>query len=371
MDGHKYTFFSLAALALTKQLKWQPDILHAQDWHTAPAIHALKTIYRDDPFFAETATLLTVHNLPYLGDQAGPALAAFGLPPADSESGLPNWAQEMPLPLGLLGADKINTVSPGYAGEMLTKKYGTGLEKFLRTRQADLLGILNGIDLTRWDPMHDPHLLKNFNRDSLQNREQNKIELLSELGLEYQRDRPLIAYIGRMAGQKGVDVAIQGLKNIKRLPWQAVFLGTGEPQIEAQAVRMASDLPDKVHTVIRYDDRLAKQIYAGADMILIPSRYEPCGLIQMIAMRYGCVPVATATGGLKDTIQDASQPEGTGYLFNKAAPAQLAKTLKRAFNDFQHPDLWKGLQQRGMAQDFSWERSARKYFQVYQSLLND
>ncbi|MEN8242150.1 MAG: glycogen/starch synthase [Chloroflexota bacterium] len=371
LDGHKFTFFSLAALELTKQLNWQPDILHAQDWHTAPAVHALKTILQDDPFFDNTSTLLTVHNLPYLGDQAGPAMAAFGLPPAKSGSRLPKWARHMPLPLGLEAAGKINTVSPGYANEMLTKAYGVGLEKFLRSREADLLGILNGINLERWDPSGDPQLPFNYNQDTLQNREKNKIELLAELGLDPQPSLPLIAYIGRMAGQKGVDLAIQGLNKIKHLPWQAVFLGTGEEQIEAQALQLAENLPAKVKTIIRYDDQLARRIYAGADMILIPSRYEPCGLIQMIAMRYGCVPVATATGGLKDTITDAAHPDSTGYLFQRAAPAQLAKTLKRALNDFMHPDHWRGLQRRGMAQDFSWEGSARKYFQVYQSLLTD
>lgn len=369
-DGYKYSFFSLAALELAKALDWQPDILHAQDWHTAPAAHAMRTVYRDDPFFSRTGIMLTVHNLPYLGEKAGPALAAFGLPFAEKNSGLPKWALQMPLPLGLLAADKINTVSPGYAAEMLTKQHGSGLQGFLKTRERDLLGILNGLDLERWDPGVDGQLRFTFDRDSIEKRKKNKHELLKELGLdENPTEMPLIAYIGRMEGQKGVDVAIKGLHKIKNLPWTGVLLGTGVAKIEAQAVALATKLPGKLSTVIRYDDGLARRIYAGADMIMVPSRYEPCGLIQMIAMRYGCVPVATATGGLRDTIIDAAQPGGTGFLFNEARPRQMAAALKRALQTYQDPAAWLALQQNGMKQDFSWAKSAQKYYQVYKSIL--
>jgi starch synthase len=369
VDGHKYTFFSLAALSLTKSLDWQPDILHAQDWHTAPAVHALKTLLHGDPFFKVTGSLLTVHNLPYLGENAGPELAAFGLPSAQKDSGLPKWALNMPLPLGLVAADKINTVSPGYAAEMLTKQYGTGLQHFLQSRQDDLLGILNGLDLERWDPNSDSQLRFNFDSETIEKRKKNKRELLKELGLnENLTELPLIAYIGRMEGQKGVDVAIKGLRRIRRSPWQAVLLGTGVPEIEAQALSLATALPGKLSTVIRYDDGLARRIYAGADIILVPSRYEPCGLIQMIAMRYGCVPVATATGGLRDTIIDQSQLGGTGFLFKNAAPGQMAAALKRALAIFRDQDAWLTLQQQGMAQNFSWEKSAREYYRVYKSI---
>jgi starch synthase len=271
-DGHKFTFFSIAALELVKHLGWQPDILHAQDWHTAPAVHALKTIYRDDLFFKNTGTLLTVHNMPYMGHKAGPAMDAFGLPAA-KESSLPKWAAHMPLPLGLLHAEKINTVSPGYAKEILTRQQGGGLEKFLRARQDDLVGILNGLDLERWDPQTDSHIPFNYGFETLETRQKNLPLLLKELGLNEDPPLPLIAFIGRMEGQKGLDIAIKALRRIKRIPWQAVILGTGVPEIEAQAVQLATDLPGKVSTVIRYDDGLARRIYAGADMIMIPSRY--------------------------------------------------------------------------------------------------
>lgn len=371
VDGHKYVFFSLAALELARHLHWAPDILHAQDWHTSPAVHALKTLYRDEPIFSKTASLLTVHNLPYKGDHAGPALAAFGLPPAEKDSGLPEWALHMPLPLGLLAADKINTVSPGYAAEMLTRQFGSGLHRFLRTREDDLVGILNGIDLERWDPRKDSQIPFTFSRETLALRKKNKQELLNELGLENPLEMPLIAYIGRMEGQKGVDIAIKALRRLKRLPWQAVLLGAGVPEIEAQAASLAKDLPGKVSTVIRYDEGLARRIYAGSDMIMIPSRYEPCGLIQMIAMRYGCIPVATATGGLRDTIRDTQSADGTGFLFQTPKPGQMVKALKRALQVFYDPDRWQKLQQNGMKKDFSWEKSARQYYACYQNIAKD
>lgn len=178
-DGHKFTFFSLAALELAKVLGWQPDILHTQDWHTAPAVYALKTTYKDDPFFAGIPVLLTVHNLPYLGNGAGPALKSFGLKPAKG-SKLPEWAQDMPLPLALLTADKINTVSEGYAQEMLTKPFGSGLHTFLKTRKQDLIGIVNGLDLESWDPQTDKAITKNFSIESLKDRKANKLALQKE-----------------------------------------------------------------------------------------------------------------------------------------------------------------------------------------------
>jgi starch synthase len=370
LDGHKFTFFSIAALELVKHLDWRPDILHAQDWHTAPAIHALRTIFKDDPFFTNTGGLLTVHNMPYLGNKAGPALEGFGLPAVEKSGPLPKWATHMPLPLGLLQADKINTVSPGYAKEIMTKQHGWGLEKFLRSRQDDLIGILNGLDLERWDPQTDTQIPFNFGLETLDARQQNKPLLLKELGLDENSQLPLIAFIGRMEGQKGLDIAIKALRKIKRLPWQAVLLGTGVPEIEAQAVQLATQLPGKVSTVIRYDDGLARRIYAGADMIMIPSRYEPCGLIQMIAMRYGCVPVAVATGGLQDTIFDhPTHPEATGFLAKKPRVGQMAAALKRALTTYENKSAWLSLQQNGMQQDFSWESSARQYNELYQNIL--
>ncbi|MCB2179702.1 glycogen synthase [bacterium] len=367
-DGEKFTFFSLAALELCKQLDWQPDILHAQDWHTAPAVYALNTTLKDDPFFANTATLLTVHNLPYLGNGAGPALKAYGLPPA-TKSDLPDWMQDTPLPLGLLTADKINTVSSGYANEMLTPEFGAGLEDFLKTRKNDLVGIVNGLDEAAWDPSTDPAIAANFSIDTLKDRQKNKLALLEEVGLDPDPEIPLLAFIGRMDYQKGIEIAIGALRLISKLPWQAVILGTGDVEIEAQARKMEEEFPQKVRTIIKYDGALARRIYAGADMMMVPSRYEPCGLIQMIAMRYASVPVARATGGLRDTITDYKEGDNsTGFLFRKASSPAMAKALRRALLVYPDKRRWAALQKHGMKQDFSWKQSAVKYLDIYNSL---
>lgn len=370
VDGHKYTFFSLAALELCRALNWQPDVLHAHDWHTAAAVYALKTILRADSFFAGTSTLLTVHNLPYLGNGAGPALKAFGFSAA-SESNLPWWAQDMPLPLGLLTADKINTVSSGYAQEMLTSEFGSGLEEFLLTRQSDLVGILNGLDQETWNPQTDSLIPQKFTPKTLSKRAKNKSKLQAELGLPKQPDIPLLAFIGRMDHQKGVEIALDALDQIKEHDWQAVILGTGDSNIEGLAGQFAAESPERVRALIRFDSTLARRIYAGADMMMIPSRYEPCGLIQMISMRYGCVPVARATGGLKDTILDYDQaPSGTGFLFSQANPQSMSSALSRAITTYKDKRRWPHLQKRGMQIDFSWKQSAEKYLLLYQELVS-
>ncbi|NIW46235.1 MAG: glycosyltransferase [candidate division Zixibacteria bacterium] len=368
-DGHKFTFFSLAALELCKILDWQPDLIHAQDWHTACAVYAIKTRYADDSFYQDMPTLLTVHNLPYLGNGAGPALKAFGLSPA-TESNLPWWAQDMPLPLGLLKADKINTVSTGYADEMLTPEFGSGLEEFLQSRSDDLLGILNGLDQHSWNPQTDTRLTENFNIKKLHRRKSNKSSLQKELNLPEEPNVPLLAFIGRMDHQKGVEIALNALKFIQHMDWQAVILGTGNPELENQAKRFESEMPDRLRALIRFDGDLARRIYGGADIMMIPSRYEPCGLIQMIAMRYGCVPVARATGGLKDTITDYGESNSsTGFLFEQADPVEMAAALERALVTYKDKRRWPHLQKRGMSKDFSWKKSAAQYFQLYQSLV--
>ena len=333
-------------------------------------MYALKTLYKDDPFYANTATLLTVHNLPYLGNDAGPAMDAFGLPPA-TDSTLPTWAQDMALPVGLQAADKINTVSTGYAQEMLTKEFGANLQKYLKTRKDDLLGIVNGIDQDAWNPLTDTALAANFGPDTLADRQKNKLALLKEMELTEDPALPLLAFIGRMDYQKGIEIALAALrKDQKTCPGRRVILGTGDEKIEALARQLAEEMPDKVRAVIRFDGALARRMYAGADMMMVPSRYEPCGLIQMIAMRYGCVPVARATGGLKDTITDHKNgADSTGFLFKKAAPNSMAKALRRALNTYADQAEWQAIQRRDMAQDFSWAQSAAKYMALYQALL--
>ncbi len=370
-DGLKYTFFSLAALELVKRLDWKPDVVHANDWHTAPAIYSLGLDRQTNTFFHETSTLLGLHNLPYMGEHAGPGLTAFKLPP-DTSSSLPAWARTMPLPLGLLTADHIVAVSPTYAQEILTREFGCGLEDFLKGRAGSISGILNGLDVSRWDPQNDPALVRNFGPDNLEERQVNKLALQESFGLEVGADIPLFTMVGRMDRQKGIDIALEALRQNANRRWQAIILGTGDPRLEEAAARLAAEFPGRVRVVIRYDSVLSRRLYAGADAILIPSRYDPGSLVQMIAIRYGCVPIARATGGLKDTIRDFSaSAESTGFLFAWDTPTALAGTMRRALQLFADGDEWRAIQLRGMAVDFTWERSARRYLALYQKLVSD
>jgi len=368
-DGYKFTFYSLAALQLAHAIAWAPDILHANDWHTAPAIYAMHR--QRDPFFADTASLLGVHNLPYMGDGAGPALQGFNLPPAAGSS-LPWWAQDMPLPLGLLSADHIVAASPTYSREILTPEFGSGLESFLKTRKAHISGILNGIDTSRWDPSTESAISAQYDNDHLDLRRENKTALLREFGLSREPDLPLLGMVTRMDPQKGIDLVPPALRMIEKQGWQAIFLGTGMPAVEKAIRRLEKDFPDRLRAAIRFDALLSRRIYAGADILLIPSRYEPCGLTQMIAMRYGCIPLARTTGGLKDTIRDKDAGnDSTGFLFKRATPQDLAKTIIRSFDAYTSPEAWRRMQRNGMVQDFSWERFARQYAALYQTLAEN
>ncbi len=368
LDGPKFTFFSLAALELARQLDWPPDILHANDWHTALAVYAASLRRGKDRFFQNTATVLTLHNLPFMGIGAEPALAEYRLPAPKGEE-LPDWARQAPLPLGLLTADRIVTVSPTYAREILTPEFGCGLQDFLATRATAITGILNGIDTVQWDPARDVQSITNFTPDTLANRTLNKTALQAKFSLQEKLQTPLLIFIGRMDPQKGVDLILKSLHLIPDLDWQAIILGTGDPALEAEARQMENDFPDRVRAVVRFDNRLAHMMYAGADILMMPSRYEPCGLTQMIAMRYGCVPVGRATGGLRDTIQDFSESStSTGFLFEEATVENFIETLRKALYTYSDPHTWQGIQTRGMSQDHSWRRSAISYATVYHNL---
>jgi starch synthase len=319
-------------------------------------------------FFENTTSVLGVHNLPFLGYDAGPAMNAFGLPPA-AGSTLPWWAQNMPLPLALLSADHIVAVSPNYAREILTPEFGSGLEEFLQTRQGAISGILNGIDTARWNPAADNNLAVNYSSSNLAWRQANRTALLEEFSLDPDPSIPLLAMVTRMDPQKGVDLLPEALAKISSLPWQLIILGMGVSAMEQVARQTEAAFPERVRAAIRFDANLSHRMYAGADMLLIPSRYEPCGLIQMIAMRYGCVPLARATGGLSDTIRDAADVEtGTGFLFPSATSDDFAATLRRAIQLYPDQPAWLRLQLNGMHQDFSWERFARQYLDLYRRL---
>lgn len=368
-DGLKFTFFSLACLELVQAIGWQPDVIHANDWHTAPALYAL--LIRKNDFFCHTARLITIHNLPYLGHGASEALAEFGLPPA-ADSPLPVWAQHLPLPLGIYAADRIIAVSPTYAKEIQTSDFGAGLEEYLASRHAEISGILNGLDLTIWNPATDRLIEYPYDIDHLAKKESNKKCLFDELGWQMYKNVPLIAMITRLDYQKGIDIAISALRRMKGEAWQAVILGSGNSALEQAVEQLQLEIPDQLRAVIRYDPRLSHRLYAAADILLIPSRYEPCGLTQMIAMRYGTIPIGRATGGLRDTIQDTGNPyHSSGFLFEKAQSEALEVTLRRALQYFPQRRAWRAMQRNGMKQDFSWERSAREYLKLYQEEVRE
>lgn len=370
-DGEKFIFFSLAALKLPEFLDWRVDILHTNDWHTAPAIIALKTQRYASGMLSNTKTLHTLHNLPFMGNNNEKSLLAYELAPSDDPN-LPDWARLSPLPLGLSLADKIIAVSPNYAEEIMTEGLGYGLESFLKKRKAVIGGILNGIDTDAWNPETDPLISQNFTHQNLEERLKNKRSLLRRFNLPEMKGAPLLTFISRMDPQKGLDIALQGLGQCQSQPWQIIILGTGDVIVEDLACEFERKFPDRVRAFIEFNNQLAHQLYAGADILLMPSRYEPCGLAQMIAMRYGCVPLAHSTGGLKDTIisvmEDANQ--GTGFLFEENTPSQFSSLLKEAIQCYQEPQKWHQIQRNGMQTDFSWRKSALKYIHEYQALVN-
>jgi starch synthase len=369
-DGERYTFFSLGVLETIRHIGWQPDIIHAHDWHTAMAIYWLSLHRAGDPFYKKVRTLITVHNLPFMGGGTSESLTRYGLPPTDDPR-LPEWARHFPLPLGLLTAERITTVSPTYACEILTEEYGSGLKTFLAKRKHLITGILNGLDQDLWNPATDSAIASPFTSNSLELRQVNKRALLAEMGLRMDTNLPLLIFIGRMDPQKGIDVAIEALRSSIDLPWQAVFLGSGIPELQEATQKFADQYPDRVKAIIRFDGGLARRMYAAGDMILMPSRYEPCGLAQMIAMRYGCLPVASATGGLKDSIVDEAKPGSgnTGFLFQPTATPALEAAIRRAITCCQEPSLWTKMQENAMKQDFSWSRSANAYAKLYQEMM--
>ncbi len=365
IDREKYAFFSLAVLELINHVGWKPNIIHANDWHTALTLYALH-LRQSETLPERIRTVLTVHNLPYMGGDSSEILSSYGLPPLYEDS-MPKWANTQPLPLGLWAADAIVTVSPTYAREIITPDFGCGLDPYLFSHADRLTGILNGFDAKSWDPGTDKNLTSCFTSERLFARAENKKALQKSLGLPEDERVPVLAMVGRVDWQKGLDITFKALRQMTVRNWQFVILGSGDPALENMANNLQVDFPDQIRAVIRYDAPLSHQIYAGADMLLMPSRYEPCGIAQMIAMHYGCIPIVRATGGLKDTVQEGR----TGFLFKEAEPESLLVALELALAVYSDVGQWQQIQGNGMQEDFSWFRSAKKYAQIYNYLISD
>lgn len=361
-DGEKYSFFSLAALDLPRQLNWNVDLIHANDWHTALAAYGNLT-KRWEQGTRKVASIITLHNLPFMGPDISEIVQPYNLPLAQTD--LPEWARILPLPLGLWASDAIVPVSPGYAEEILGREFGCGLQDFLNVRRATLHGILNGIDTVAYDPRSDAALAAQFSSETLERRARNKAALQERVGLPVEAELPLMGIVSRMDQQKGIDLAVRALASLKSTKFQAVILGAGDSKLE-QAVRdLQNARPNQIQSATRFDPHLARLIYGGSDLLLMPSRYEPCGLAQMIAMRYGCLPLAHAVGGLRDTVN-----EDVGFLFEKAAVTSLASAIRRVLKVYPDRERWMQMQKAGMARDFSWDNSARQYFSLYKKLVH-
>jgi len=364
LDAEKYTFFSFAALELPRQLNWEPNIIHVNDWHTALVAYG-NLVKRWNEKSRRVSSLVTIHNLPFLGPNVKDILEDYGLPLANTD--LPEWARVMPMPLGLWSSDAIVAVSPTYADEILHPEFGCGLMDFFRNRADSLRGILNGVDTVSFNPQTDPTLAANFTAETLTLRMQNKAALQERVGLPLNPDVPLLGMVSRMDQAKGIDIALKGLRIMAKQDWQLVLLGAGDLKLEELAKKLQEELPDRVRVETRYDAKLARQIYGGSDLFLMPSRYEPCGISQMIAMRYGSVPLVRAVGGLHDTVTDSE----TGFVFVDTKVKSFNDTLRRALDVFPDRARWIKLQQAGMAQDFSWSNSARKYLDLYKKLISE
>jgi starch synthase len=366
-SGRKFAFFSIASLELLKKLNWQADVIHANDWHTAFALIKLAQIKNKDPFFKNTKSLLTIHNLAYMGGGSEKVLADYGLLPIPDPL-LPVWAQHQPLPMALAVADTIVAVSPSYAHEIRTHNFGYGLEKLIEHRKKSVFGILNGIDYEKWNPQTDACIEFQYSISNLRERKVNKLFLQEKFDLPKNKKIPLITIISRLDFQKGVDVVIDGFEKIEKSGIQLIILGSGSVDLEMKCRQLEKKYPKNIRAIMGFNPRLANQLYGGSDLILIPSRFEPCGLTQMIAMHYGCLPIARATGGLKDSIRNGFN----GFLFRELTLSNFAITFKQAINmNKNNRKMWNLMQKNAMLSDFSWAKSARAYARLYSEMLDD
>jgi starch synthase len=364
-DNHvRFAVFCQAVLAIGRHL-FRPRILHCHDWQAGLIPIYLKTLLWGDPTFAATKCLFTIHNLGYLGLFEPAALAEIGLDAgAFQPDGVEFYGHLSLLKGALWASDAISTVSPRYAREIQTPEYGAGLDGLLRARAGVLSGILNGADYSEWNPETDPYIAARYSASDLAGKRLCKQDLLDEFGLPREAAaRPLIGILSRLTGQKGFDLLEDIAAELAAEDCSLVALGTGEPRYEKLLLDLAAAHPDKVAVRIAYDNALAHKIEAGADLFLMPSRYEPCGLSQFYSLRYGTVPVVRATGGLDDSVD-----EETGFKFEEYSAAALLGALRAALAAYAEPVRWAALMTRGMSRDFSWDASAAEYARLYRRL---
>jgi len=370
-NAMRFIFFSKAVLETCIALNVRPDVIHCNDWQTAMIPLYLKTLYKDNVYLKKTATLYTLHNLGYQGifqaaDMVYTDLGREYFVPEKIEFyGRLNFMKA-----GLLYSDLLNTVSETYAKEILEKENGFGLDGVLRKRQADLFGVVNGVDYDEWDPSKDSLIPAKYDRNDMKGKAKCRRILLQKTGLDNKKT-PLLGIVSRLSSQKGLDLLYDSLEELVTMGVNLIIIGKGDEHYQNLFAKAAEKYKGKIFVKIGFDESLAHLIYAGCDFFLMPSRYEPCGLGQLIAMRYGTVPIARKTGGLADTIKDYNHisSTGTGFLFSDFTPSAFQDAVKRALCVYADDRKMKKLVFDSMDADFSWGRSAGRYFELYEKAV--
>ncbi len=370
----RFSVFSRVVLHFIKSTDFRPDIIHLNDWQTALIPLYLKELQKKDEFYSGIGTLLTIHNIGYQGIFPPSSLATIGVDRSlFTIDGLEFYGNLNLLKAGIIFSDFINTVSGRYAEEITTPGYGFGLEGVLKMRKDRLVGILNGIDYDLWSPETDSYLYRRYSARDLRGRALCRYWLMKSSGLFPKSGYPMISYVGRFASQKGLELIIKVIPWLMQQGFPMVVLGMGDREIERELLSLSAEHDEHLFVYPGFDEKFAHMVYAGSDMILLPSRYEPCGLVQLIALRYGCVPVARNTGGLADTIDDYNvyEDSGTGFLFDEYNPSCFMEALKRALSAFPMRKRWYAMMRRGMEKDYSWKSSVARYRELYQRVVEE
>jgi starch synthase len=367
-NAERFAFLCRAALEFYRSRAERPDVFHAHDWQAGLLPVYLKAFYWNDPVLGRCPTLFTIHNQAYQGNFPLGTLSSLGLPwHLATPGGLEYYGGINYLKAGILFSELVSTVSPTYAQQIQRPDHGLGLDGVLRSRAGDLFGILNGVDEEVWDPRRDSHIAARYSPKDLTGKGRCKRDLQEACGLPADPDLPLVGIVSRLVAQKGFDIVVGAWYDFLHRPLRMVVLGTGEPDVEAGFRALVERAPLRFAVRLAYDEDLAHKIVAGSDMLLMPSRFEPCGLPQLYAQRYGTIPIVRATGGLADSVAPyhADGETGTGFLFEHADGTGLVWALDQALATYADPAAWRRLMLRGMAQDFSWERAARSYVELY------
>lgn len=366
----RFIFFCRAAMEWAKLLEPVPSILHANDWQASLTPAFLHFQRQSDPLLAKTRSVLSIHNLAFQGRFSSRLFWDSGLPPhAWNMNGAEFYGDFNLLKAGIAYADMITTVSPTYAEEILEPEFGCGLEGILSKRADSLRGILNGADYSVWDPGEDPVLPATYGPGALKGKRKCKLALIEELRLNpFLENRPLLGFIGRLQLQKGIDLLLDIFQELIVKDVGIIVLGEGALEYEERLLGLMEDYPLRLSANVTYTEELAHRIQAGSDIFLMPSRYEPCGLTQMYSLRYGTPPVATAVGGLNDSIVPYPHPEATGFTFAKADAKHFLQAIEQALEVWEQQDVWNQLRQRGMQQAFTWDNAAKQYIEVYEAL---